>query len=278
METSKQKSKRWGIKKHLVNLFRHSSRNRGPSSIDNELIPEPQNRDILRQNAVPLKSKLETPPQFDTKRGSILTKIEIDSIHESLPLRFRNIPWHLLYSTREHGISLQTLYVNCFEQGPCLVVIKTEDFETIGAFSPESFLINQRKYYGSGESFIFSFKNDQYKTYKWTKANENFIFSSKNYLSFGAPKPAICINEDLLHGSSYASDTYGNQQHLTSRQDFDCYVVEVWGLEKKLNIERETRSHSLDIPRGLSQTESRERVQSTDVRGTQTRASLDFFR
>jgi hypothetical protein len=244
-----------------------------------ENLSQPTNTIILEPSKKP---KLSTPTQIDTKRGTILTKGEIDSVHEVIPLRFRNRPWRLLYSTREHGISLQTLYKNCLQQGSCLLIVKTENFETLGAFAPEPFLINHAKYYGSGETILFTFKNDKFQTYRWTQKNENFVYSGKQYLSFGGPRPALCLNEELKDGSSYPSDTYGNTESLTSTPNFDCYVAEVWCLDKPAKASDE-RSHSLDIPRGLNATSSlsghtRESLDRMDVRGSQTRASLDFFR
>jgi hypothetical protein len=57
----------------------------------------------------------------------ILQTVEIQQkMALTLPTRFRNCEWTLLYSTERHGISLNTFYNRTRGKGPTLMLIEDE--------------------------------------------------------------------------------------------------------------------------------------------------------
>jgi len=83
--------------------------------------------------------------------------------------------WYLLYAPLKHGISYE-LYLRKTESvGPHIIVVRDLDKVVFGAFVTESWK-KTNLFYGSGESFLFSFKGNsqQIKAYPWQK-KDNFI-------------------------------------------------------------------------------------------------------
>lgn len=52
-----------------------------------------------------------------------------------------------------------------------------------GGFASQSWSI-QSRYYGTGESFLFTLKPKS-QIYKWTKKNSFFMYSTSSFISFG---------------------------------------------------------------------------------------------
>ena len=72
--------------------------------------------------------------------------------------------WNLVYSMNQHGISLNTLYSKTQTAGPVVLMIRdTNNGEFLvmvgifGAFADQG-LVLQKGFYGSGSTFLYSFK------------------------------------------------------------------------------------------------------------------------
>ena len=66
--------------------------------------------------------------------------------------------WELTYSPLKHGTSLKTLYRNVNDRGPNIILVKDEANYVFGAFCSSSWKADARTFYGTGESFLFSFR------------------------------------------------------------------------------------------------------------------------
>jgi hypothetical protein len=75
---------------------------------------------------------------------------------------------NMLFTTQEHGTSINTLYNVIDELEYCFIVIKTFKDEILGAFCAGSWSErkNKKLYFGSGESFLFTLAPEK-KQYKW---------------------------------------------------------------------------------------------------------------
>jgi hypothetical protein len=192
-----------------------------------------------------------TPELIESEKGSVLSSDQLKAIHTVLPHRFQHRRWKLLYSTREHGISLRTLLTRASEQGPSVLVVHTTDAQIIGAFLSEP-LRDFNRYYGTGETFAFSFNDEKvdenlltaekqtellFNCYRWTRANSHFIYSTQNYIAIGGGEKGGCairLDSDLTLGSSYPCETFGNESPLIKANglnDFNIHTVELWGFE-----------------------------------------------
>lgn len=121
-------------------------------------------RQKMKRIAALMKSKrssnivLRTPKLLNTEKGSVLNQAQIDAIHATLPVRHHNKDWDCVYSSREHGISLATMYrrVAQDETDETILVVQTSNGQLFGGYASERWHATLR-YYGTGESMVFTF-------------------------------------------------------------------------------------------------------------------------
>eukprot|EP00913_Durusdinium_trenchii_P014215 g13341.t1 len=70
--------------------------------------------------------------------------------------------WRLAYSLRLHGVSLKTFYRRMQREGPSLLVIQDHQGHVFGGFAASAWRLGDR-YYGTGESFVFRFRQPKPK-------------------------------------------------------------------------------------------------------------------
>lgn len=145
-----------------------------------------------------------------------------------MPARTIGYPWRLIYSTEQHGFSLKTLYRDM--QGvdsPVMLVVKDTNDNIFGALTSCE-LKPSDHFYGTGESFLFTFY-PEFKVFKWTGDNNFFIKGNQESLSIGAGQGlfGLWFDGDLYHGQTHRCDTYDNDI-LTSSEDFIVKVLEAW--------------------------------------------------
>eukprot|EP00903_Cladosiphon_okamuranus_P021043 g19335.t1 len=159
--------------------------------------------------------------------SKILTAARLRRLAEAVPLAQAMKTWRLGYSIARDGASLWTLLQNCRGRGPCLVVVEDSWGYVFGGFVAGSMKESQ-DYYGTGESFVYSF-HPTFKAHRWTGANDYFCISSESWLAMGGGGGgfAFQIDDELDAGESNPSDTFGSPR-LSSNEFFRCLQVEVW--------------------------------------------------
>ena len=161
-------------------------------------------------------------------RSEILTEKMYIAIRRELPkiIQLRN--WKLVYSPIEHGCSLRTMYRNACDYGVTLLVVKDSQGTVFGGFVSEPWRVTKR-YYGTGESFLFTFKGGSLRAYRPSLLNEYYIISDLQSIMFGAGvRSGLYVAGDLVRGSSGYCDTYGNGE-LGMTEDFKIVDLELWG-------------------------------------------------
>ena len=217
-------------------------------------------------------------PKLLDHRGEEITSLTmspfvLQQLAAAVPARFKFADWRLLYSTGEHGISLNTLYGRTARCGSCYLVIKDASGNIFGAFCSEWREPNQpNAFYGSGETFLFSVErveglpplpagehpppHEAVQIYRWTGANSLFMFSDREHLAIGSGGHfGVWLDSELLHGSSGPCATFGNQclcypahavvggMDLPAVGEFRCSVLEIWGMEHSLIAKREKEKY-----------------------------------
>jgi len=193
-----------------------------------------------------LKSTSFTPKILGSKRdeddASVTTEAQRKNIGLVLPIRFHRRHWRLLYSTREHGISLQTMYRHCANESPVLIIVQTTKGSIMGCFCGEAIHLSS-KFYGSGETFVFRFKDyGTFNSYHWTKQNEYFVLSSSSGIAFGGGATggaAIQLDAEFKYGSSKKCATFNSpplvqgesEDHLADAGDFNIHAVECFAFD-----------------------------------------------
>ncbi|KFG52691.1 TLD protein [Toxoplasma gondii VAND] len=146
--------------------------------------------------------------------------------------------WSLAFCHKLHGISLNTFYRKCSYRGSCLLFLQDARGILFGAFLSE--IRECAKYYGSAETFVFTFKGPDGKmdpehptlhVYRWSKLNSYFIYTDHDVLGIGGGGHyAISVDKDLLRGSSSCCLTF-NSPVLSSSEDFIVKAFQVWTFE-----------------------------------------------
>ncbi|XP_069830992.1 nuclear receptor coactivator 7 isoform X2 [Dendropsophus ebraccatus] len=162
------------------------------------------------------------------QKSSLLDDTHIEKLAHRLPARVQGYPWHLVYSTQQHGTSLKTLYRNLFSlDSPVLLVVKDMDNQVFGAYATHPFRLSDH-YYGTGETFLFTF-NPDFKAFKWSGENSYFINGDTTSLELGGGggRFGLWLDSDLYHGRSNHCSTFNNDI-LSKKEDFIVHDLEVW--------------------------------------------------
>lgn len=195
--------------------------------------------------AKPVASQAESPPPSPSPsrlnlwdlpecHSELLTPERLGMLHADLPRKLKTRKMQLLFCTADHGFSLATLYRQCKDMGPCILVVKDNTGSICGGFASE-FWRPEKGFFGTGESFVFSYHpNDIYQSFGWQGASSNnfFCFADTKGLAMGGGGSgyAFWIDSAIKFGSSHQSDTFKNSQ-LTAEPEFLCVSLEVWGFD-----------------------------------------------
>ncbi|KAH0818927.1 hypothetical protein GEV33_003864 [Tenebrio molitor] len=168
-----------------------------------------------------------TPPDL-VGTTEILTDYHREALCRHLPARAEGYSWTLVFSTSQHGFSLNSMYRKMFKlESPILLVIEDTDNNVFGALTSCALQVSEH-FYGTGESLLFRF-SPEFQVYNWTGENLYFIKGNNESLSIGAGdgKFGLWLDGDLYLGRSESCKTYGNDP-LTPKVDFVVKTLECW--------------------------------------------------
>ncbi|EZG57132.1 TLD protein [Gregarina niphandrodes] len=155
---------------------------------------------------------------------SLLATEMLTELSYRLPPTIALRKWQVLFDTRLHGVSMQTLFLRTKGHVPALIAILNSHDYIFGGYSPDGFK-ESRHFYGSGESFVYSFGHissnpGQIKTYHWTGKNDLFIYTNHDRIIFGSGGSwAFAIDSNLYSGTAGCCATYDNSL-LTATEDW----------------------------------------------------------
>jgi len=163
--------------------------------------------------------------------SELLTPDRLTKLHADLPRKLKSRKMELLYCSDEHGFSSKTLFRQAREMGPAVLVIQDQTGCVFGGFASE-YWRPEKTYFGTGESFVFTF-HPHYRKFAWKKdTNDFFLFADQKGLGMGGGGEgyAFWIDSTFKFGSSHKSATFGNFE-LADEAEFICFKVELWGFE-----------------------------------------------
>eukprot|EP00300_Choanocystis_sp_HF-7_P015066 c18922_g1_i2.p1 GENE.c18922_g1_i2~~c18922_g1_i2.p1 ORF type:complete len:742 (+),score=138.58 c18922_g1_i2:224-2449(+) len=186
---------------------------------------EPADENTPKESAV---TEYDFHAELD-EPSDILTREHVDMLSAALPPSYQFCDFYLAYSLYRHGISLQTFFRNTADRGPSIIVIKDNFDHVFGGFASEEWR-NSQKYYGTGESFVFTLSPEP-TLYHWTESdnrNEYFVISNFESISMGGGGHcAFTLDRELLNGSSDFCQTFSSPC-LAGGKEFQCMALEVW--------------------------------------------------
>ncbi|KAK3006211.1 hypothetical protein RJ639_016463 [Escallonia herrerae] len=175
------------------------------------------------------QNNLEKPMPNITDDSLFISADLYEFFQSSLPNIVKGCQWVLLYSTAKHGISLRTLIRKSADlSGPCLLITGDMQGAVFGGLlecplKPTP----KRKYQGTNQTFIFTTIYGEPRLFRPTGANRYFYLCLNDLLALGGGGNfALCLDGDLLTGSSGPCETFGNLC-LAHNQEFQLKNVEV---------------------------------------------------
>ncbi|KAK7391654.1 hypothetical protein VNO78_20071 [Psophocarpus tetragonolobus] len=181
-----------------------------------------------REQQTPNTSKM-SPPLTDN--SSFISPELYEFLEICLPNIVKGRQWVLLYSTLKHGVSLRTLIRKSAELScPGLLIAGDMQGAVFGGLldcplKPTA----KRKYQGTNQTFVFTTVYGQPRLFLPTGANRYYYMCLSDLLALGGGgNYALCLEEDLLTGTSGPSDTFGNLC-LAHSPEFELKNVELWG-------------------------------------------------
>lgn len=137
------------------------------------------------------------PSSVRTPSGSEMLSTEQAAVLAShLPSSYAGYKWILVYSLAKHGASLETLLAKCRTAAPTLLAIKDSKGTVFGGYVSDPWR-RSTSYFGSGQSFVFSFHNSslpkarrqsdvsRFRVYKWSRENSYFQNVTDTHLCMG---------------------------------------------------------------------------------------------
>lgn len=172
-------------------------------------------------------------PFKQDESSAIISETQAIMISRLLPPMIRMREWEKLFSVDVDGISLSTFYKNLHDHSSTILLIQDSNGWKFGCYASSDWEVN-RHFYGTGESFLFTFEDteEQIKTFRWTGGNDNIQYSDNESIAMGGDKGkhALYLRNHFYNGSSHKCSTFDNEV-LSSSEDFICAKFEVWGFE-----------------------------------------------
>lgn len=166
--------------------------------------------------------------------SSFVREEEWAALWSWIPSRYRLLNLDLVYSSREHGRLLTTLYQRCATSEPLLLLIETHKGTAMGAYLSKSFQHRSGPtFYGTGECFLFSLR-PRLAHYPWKtdSGSSSFISASDLFLACGTGGYdfGLWLDKYMNRVQSCRSTTYGNEPMVDARipEDREVYCVEVF--------------------------------------------------
>lgn len=111
-------------------------------------------------------------------------------------------------------------------------MIKDDSENVFGVYCTEQLKIGNH-FYGSGESFLFSFyKTEKIHCFHTTGYNDHFMYSDEKILAFGCSDNYFSLNiqDDFLNGYSKTTQTFNNAM-LSDKEKFFISKLELWQID-----------------------------------------------
>ncbi|CAI2360256.1 unnamed protein product [Moneuplotes crassus] len=165
--------------------------------------------------------------------SAIISETQAIMISRFLPPMIRMREWERVFSIDVDGASYKTFYKNVYNHSATILIIQDSNGWKFGAYAASDWEI-KKHFYGTGESFLFTFKDtDQnISTYKWTGENDNIQHCGETSIAMGGDqgKHALYIRNYFLTGASHKCKTFNNEV-ISSDEFFDIVKFEVWGFD-----------------------------------------------
>ena len=145
--------------------------------------------------------------------SKILTEKKLIEIHSHLPYYHQYKNFKLLYSMDVDGTNVQTIIDKCSGYENTILIAKSDKYEIFGAYLSESLRVLYNDFYGTAETFIFTFfDTDRIRVFPATRENENYIYTDEDKIAFGCTGEnfGLSFEKNFAHCFTGKTTTYNN--------------------------------------------------------------------
>ena len=169
-----------------------------------------------------------------SSNSKILTEKKLIEIHSHLPYYHQYKDFKMLYSMDKDGTSLSTVIQKGEEYENTILMLKSLNGEIFGAYLSESLRIKYNDFYGTAETFLFTFYNtDRIRVYPATRINDLYIYTDPTKIAFGCSDDNFSLSlEDNFSNCFTGSTVTYNNPPLCKEKANNITVVncELWTL------------------------------------------------
>lgn len=172
------------------------------------------NEKSLQQKGITVKQQrrnVQLAVNSDNFSSEIVSAKEIRDIWSWIPERFALCQPELLFTTSNHGCSLNRFYSHCEGHEPTLLLLRTTDREVCGAFLSTDWEERKRggnklSFFGTGECFVFRMKPEM-ERYEWVVIKHPELANAGQSMS-------LDLGDDDPPGTEPNSNADGNTHTL----------------------------------------------------------------
>jgi len=161
--------------------------------------------------------------------SELIKKSHFAQVIAMLPPRFTVQKIQKIFTTKQHGYSLSSVYKNIRGYTDILMLIQTNKTSLLGCFMT-SIDSTKNGNSGTGESFLFRVAENTVDSWFWNENNPSiFAVFTKESLTFG--NGAIFLDSDLKSCSTSSSETFSNPDLLTNQNTscpFEVQTLEIF--------------------------------------------------
>eukprot|EP01107_Rhizomastix_libera_P012937 TRINITY_DN3401_c0_g1_i1.p1 TRINITY_DN3401_c0_g1~~TRINITY_DN3401_c0_g1_i1.p1 ORF type:complete len:181 (+),score=28.65 TRINITY_DN3401_c0_g1_i1:1-543(+) len=164
---------------------------------------------------------------------SLLNEEQFDSLWRWFSPRIQIQEPTCAYFTGRDGFSFNHLLSACENFSPVVLIIRSFEGNIFGAYVNDRLCKKGDRYYGTGESFLFTL-SPKITKYSWIpESNTYFILLESDIFAVGGGGGhGICVESDLLHGYSERCATFNNEPLNGGLVNFEIAQLEILAFHK----------------------------------------------
>jgi hypothetical protein len=174
-------------------------------------------------------------PKLD-KTSEILSERQLKELHTHLPYYHKYKNLRLIYTMSKDGCSMKTFYYKSEGIKNSILLVKDDNQNVFGAFISEEFRSNPQGFYGTGETFLFSFfKSERIHCFPSTGLNDYYIYSDDKRVCFGCSDNyfSLSLENEFMTGYTKTTQTYKNPP-LSTKENFFISKLELWTFQEDI--------------------------------------------
>ena len=170
-------------------------------------------------------------PQL-SHESKILTKKKLIDIHSHLPYYQQYKDFKLLYSMDKDGTNITTIVNKGEGYEHTILLAKSDKYEVFGAYLSESLRILYGDFYGTAETFVFTFfDTDRIRVFPATRENDLYIYTDSDKLAFGCTEENFALSFENNFSSCFTGKTitFNNPPLVKENVSNICVInCELW--------------------------------------------------